>query len=689
MNETTSKPSVPRLAALEHSSMAIVIVGSDGYVSYTNGAARALFRAHATAFIDRFAGFDPSTPEGSRFDPSGASGDVVLGDRTFAVRHIPADASTVLEWIDVTEARAATDAAAELRSMIDGSANAMMACDADRVITYVNPANVEMLRKYTEILRTVDPGFDADKLVGRCIDEFHQRPSHQAGVLDRQQHGRRSSSLTLGDAAFGHNLTAVRNAKGERTGWVVEWLDQTSETRFKTSLDRVIAAVEAGDLSARGDASGLDEEHRFMVGRINDVLELLSKPLLHTNAVMQQMAAGALPDDLALDVHGDLEAMVRAMNAMLASSRQIEAVAGRVADGDLTVAIEPRSADDALLQSMKRMVDDLNEFVGKSKANADEMGAGASEMQTSTQSVADANQNAAASLEEIGATMVELGAQTRSNADNALQAVELVTRAKASATAGDGQVTEMMEAMNAIRESSGEIVKIIKVIDEIAFQTNLLALNAAVEAARAGEHGKGFAVVAEEVRNLAARSAKAAKETASLIADSVKKVEQGSYLANITAAGFGEITGSVSQASVLVEEIASSSKEQSDGIEQVNGGLARLEDGVQLNAATSEQMAAAATELRAQAEQLSEMLGRYRVRQAPSGLPQGLPPELLAMLQPYLGQLGGAIPGLPTAPANAPTVPRAAPSVRRVAAGSGRVDPSAVITLDDDDFGRY
>jgi len=690
MSDTT-KPSVPRLAALEHSSVGFVVVDRDGYVSYANGSARRLFVDHAVAVVERFPGFDPRAPDGGRFDRTFAHGDVPLDDKIYEVRHIPADGSTILEWNDVTAARAAAHEAAQWRSMLDGSANAMMGCDENRVINYVNPANLEMLRSYAPVIREMFPSFDPDGLVGVCIDDFHQRPSHQAGVLDRHHHGRRKSSLVLGDnaASFAHNLAAVTNADGERVGWVVEWLDLTSDMRVRAELDRVVSAVENGDMSARGATDGLREDHAFMVTRMNEMLDLLATPFQDTMHMMGRLAAGELPDDMAVTLRGDLAELVRSINEVLESSRKIEEVAAKVADGDLTVDIQPRSAQDELLKSLKRMVDDLNDFVGQAKANADEMGAGASEMQTSTQSVADANQNAAASLEEIGATMVELGAQTSSNAENADQAASLVNHVRASAESGDEQVGQMMEAMNAIRDSSGEIVKIIKVIDEIAFQTNLLALNAAVEAARAGEHGKGFAVVAEEVRNLAARSAKAAKETASLIADSVKKTEQGAHLATATADGFVEITSSVTKAASLVEEIASSSREQADGIKQVNGGLSRLEDGVQLNAATSEEMAAAATELRAQAEQLSQMLGRYTVRQAAvGGLPDGLPPELLELLRPYLGQMGSVI---PHAPANAPHPPAPALSPPARITGGGRpgVDPAAVITLDDDDFGRY
>jgi methyl-accepting chemotaxis protein len=219
--------------------------------------------------------------------------------------------------------------------------------------------------------------------------------------------------------------------------------------------------------------------------------------------------------------------------------------------------------------------------------------------------------------------MTEMGSQVRHSATNADQANALATAAREAAGNGNLQMQQMVAAMSEINLAGQSISKIIKTIDEIAFQTNLLALNAAVEAARAGQHGKGFAVVAEEVRNLAARSAQAARETAEIIEGSVKKAENGAQIADQTAAALAKIVSGVTRTADLVAEIAAAANEQAQGIAQVNQGLGQIDQVTQQNTANAEQSAAAAEELSGQAAQLQQLLQQFKLQEGiTSGRPQ-------------------------------------------------------------------
>ena len=290
-------------------------------------------------------------------------------------------------------------------------------------------------------------------------------------------------------------------------------------------------------------------------------------------------------------------------------------VAQTVAAGDLSSRIEVTSKDETgqLMQALKDMNASLATIVGNVRQGTDIIATASSQIAAGNQDLSSRTEQQASSLEETAASMEELTSTVKQNADNARQANQLAVSASSVAVRGGAVVAQVVGTMGAINTSSKKIVDIIGVIDGIAFQTNILALNAAVEAARAGEQGRGFAVVAAEVRNLAQRSAAAAKEIKTLIGDSVEKVEEGSRQVQEAGKTMDEIVGSVRRVTDIMAEIEAASREQTQGIEQINQAITQMDQVTQQNAALVEEAAAAAASLQEQASGLSQVVSVFRL----------------------------------------------------------------------------
>lgn len=391
----------------------------------------------------------------------------------------------------------------------------------------------------------------------------------------------------------------------------------------------------AAQIIAYAKAGNKDKARELMTGEGNDLRTLIENNYRDLMAMKVSIAEDTAASNKALADSSTTMTIIILVVVMVISmllgyfisssirkpiNKMVEA-SKRLADGDLDVQINVDSKDEIgiLAGAFAAMAANMNEVMTNINAASEQVASGARQVSDSSMALSQGATEQASSIEELTASVEEIASQTRLNAQNATEANSLATNAKVNAVKGNDQMKLMLKSMDEINDSSNNISKIIKVIDEIAFQTNILALNAAVEAARAGQHGKGFAVVAEEVRNLAARSANAAKETTDLIEGSIKKVEGGTKIANETATALTQIVDGIDKVANLVGDIAVASNEQAQGVEQINQGIGQIADVVQTTSATSEETAAASEELSSQAEMLKQQVARFRLKKTSGG----------------------------------------------------------------------
>lgn len=494
----------------------------------------------------------------------------------------------IQQGFNVDEAKRIANDNLRIRIALDCVNSNLRIADDNGFVLYANKGLQSTLRRIEPELRQRMPGFSVDRFVGSNIGDFYADPKAALSIL-RELRDTRITEMDIGGRIFNVVTNPIINDRGERLGTVGEWQDRTAEINAQRLVADLIQKASAGDLDARLDAETLEGFYRELGRGINSLLETTAS------------AIGEIADLLS-----------------------------RIAGGDLmhTVETDYQGTFGRLKTDANQTVLRLRELVGGIQSSAEMINVAAKEIASGNQDLSGRTEEQASSLEETASSMEELTATVKQNAENARQANELAGNAQRVAEQGGDVVGQVVETMGSIHQASAKIADIISVIDGIAFQTNILALNAAVEAARAGEQGRGFAVVATEVRNLAQRSAAAAKEIKGLISDSVGRVEVGSKLVNQAGSTMTEIMSSIKRVARIVTDIAEASREQSAGIEQVSLAVSQMDEVTQQNAALVEEAAAAAESLEEQAESMARAVSVFKLAEARTSLPPPVAPAI-------------------------------------------------------------
>jgi len=475
---------------------------------------------------------------------------------------------------DITRQRQEALLNAAFRGALDQLDANVMVADNDLKVIFVNPAAARMLARAQDSFRADLPGFDAAKVMGASLESMTREPAVLRGVIERL-----TDIVTRQEAIGGRTMKTImspmKDDTGRRLGTVLEWFDRTQEVATESELQEVISAVTAGNLDNRISLEGKRDFFLTLSNGINELVDAIATVVVEVRGVV-------------------------------AAANQ----------GDLTRRIDTKGKAGLLVQigsGINDLTSSLSELVSQVKKASAEVSRGADEISQGNANLSQRTEEQASSLEETASSMEEMTSTVKQNADNAAHASKLGYAARDQAEKGGAVVSKAVNAMVGINDASKKIADIISVIDGIAFQTNLLALNAAVEAARAGEQGRGFAVVATEVRNLAGRSAGAAKEIKALIQDTVTRVNEGSNLVTQSGTTLGEIVTAVKKVTDIVAEIAAASNEQAAGIDQVNKAVMQLDELTQQNAALVEEASAASQAMAEQARDLNTSMSRYQV----------------------------------------------------------------------------
>lgn len=535
------------------------------------------------------------------------------------------------------------------QSVIDSVRTAVMVIDKDLLVTYVNEGTKRLFRENLQTFQEHYKGFNPDTIIGTCIDFFHKNPTHQRRLLADPNNLPHTANIRIGGLSFSLYISAAYDSAGKHVGSILEWADITAEKDayadfagqidaigksqavIEFQMDGTVVTANDNFLNTLGySLSEIQGKHHRMFAEpeyaqsmeYQQFWEKLNRGEFDSgeykrigkggkevwiqatyNPILDQDGKPFKVVKYATDITDQKVAVSSIKEALIAMS-----------DGDLTATIDRELGGEfkILGDSMNSFLGVLGNLVSDIRNASNNVFSAAREIAQGNTDLSQRTEAQASSLEETASAMEELTTTVQQNAENATQATKMANSAKDKASTGGEVVTNTVEAMEEINKSSKKIADIIGVIDEIAFQTNLLALNAAVEAARAGEQGRGFAVVAAEVRNLAQRSAAAAKEIKGLINDSVEAVGKGTRLVDETGQTFNDLVSAVNEVVTMISDIDSASKEQSAGISEVTQAVTQMDEMTQQNAALVEEASASSRSMEEQAQSLLEQVSFFK-----------------------------------------------------------------------------